>query len=78
MGRAISRSRAETPVIMDAGSIDDYYRPWRGGSDLDFLDETQSTPIAIEVFEGPPLKVTAAAAAARRSTVDSMSTSAPR
>ena len=44
---------------MAPGSIDDYYRPWRGGSDLNYLDHTQTTPIAIEVFQGPPLKVTA-------------------
>jgi hypothetical protein len=50
---------AETPVITDLGSTDEYDRPWRGGSDLDFLDETQTTPIAIEVFQGPPLSVTA-------------------
>ncbi|MGZ4178383.1 MAG: PKD domain-containing protein [Solirubrobacteraceae bacterium] len=52
---------AQTPVVTALGSTDQYDRPWRGGSDLDYLDETQSTPIAIEVFEGPPLKVTAAA-----------------
>jgi PKD repeat protein len=52
---------SETPVVTALGSTDQYDRPWRGGSDLDFIDETQSTPIAIEVFEGPPLKVTASA-----------------
>lgn len=55
------QNSAETPVITALGSTDEYDRPWRGGSDLDFLDETQTTPIAIEVFEGPPLKVTASA-----------------
>jgi PKD domain len=53
------QNTAETPVITALGSTDQYDRPWRGGSDLDFLDETQTTPIAIEVFEGPPLSVTA-------------------
>jgi PKD repeat protein len=51
----------QTPVITALGSTNQYDRPWRGGSDLDFLDETQSTPIAINVFEGPPLKVIASA-----------------
>jgi PKD repeat protein len=51
----------QTPVITALGSTSQYDRPWRGGSDLDFLDETQSTPIAINVFEGPPLKVIASA-----------------
>ena len=55
------QNTAETPVITALGSTDQYDRPWRGGSDLDYLDETQSTPIAIEVFKGPPLTVTASA-----------------
>lgn len=49
----------ETPVVVDRGSTDEYDRPWRGGSDLNFLDSTQTTPIAIEVFQGPLLTVTA-------------------
>jgi PKD repeat protein len=52
---------SESPVVQALGSTDQYDRPWRGGSDLDYLDETQTTPIAIEVFEGPPLRVTASA-----------------
>jgi PKD repeat protein len=54
---------AETPVVQAVGSTDQYDRPWRGGSDLDYLDDTQTTPIAIEVFEGPPLTVRASASA---------------
>ncbi len=54
---------SESPVIQAIGSTNQYDRPWRGGSDLDYLDETQTTPIAIEVFEGPPLAVTATASA---------------
>lgn len=49
------------PVIQSLGSTDQYDRPWRGGSDLDYLDETQTTPIAIEIFEGAPLQVHASA-----------------
>jgi hypothetical protein len=49
----------QNPVIQALGSTDQYDRPWRGGSDLDFLDEAQSSPIAMEIFEGPPLTVTA-------------------
>jgi hypothetical protein len=58
------QNTGETPVLSAIGSTDQYDRPWRGGSDLDYLDETQSTPIVIEVFEGPPLKVTASASQA--------------
>lgn len=49
------------PIVQSLGSTDQYDRPWRGGSDLDYLDETQTTPIAIEIFEGAPLEVTASA-----------------
>jgi PKD repeat protein len=49
----------ETPVVIDRGANDQYDRPWRGGSDLNFLDSTQSTPIDIEVFQGPLLTVNA-------------------
>ncbi|HEX3977475.1 MAG TPA: PKD domain-containing protein [Solirubrobacteraceae bacterium] len=54
---------AESPVVQAAGSTDQYDRPWRGGPDLNYLDETQTTPIAIEVFEGPALTVSASASA---------------
>lgn len=62
---------AESPVIEDLGSVIQYDRPWRGPSrnpaDYDYLDEVQASdngqaaPIAIEVFEGPLLSVTATA-----------------
>lgn len=59
---------AETAVIEDRGSVVQYDRPWRGSQgDEDFLDEVQESenggpaPIAIEVFEGPLLTVTATA-----------------
>src|SRR6202000_1471660 len=55
------QNTSETPLITALGSTDQYDRPWRGGSDLDFDDETQTPPIAIEVFQGPPLEVTATA-----------------
>ena len=60
---------AEYPVVQALGSLNQYDRPWRGTpqgqSDYDFLDEVQATqsdqpsPVAIEVFEGPLLTVTA-------------------
>ena len=40
----------------------EYDRPQRNASDLDYLDELQQNdPIAIDVFEGPPLTVKASA-----------------
>jgi PKD repeat protein len=48
----------QNPVISANGSYD---RPARSGTDLDFLDETQTDPIVMNVFEGPPLTVTATA-----------------
>ena len=51
----------QNPVIQAVG-YNEYDRPQRNASDLDFLDEVQeNTPITIEVFEGPPLKVSATA-----------------
>jgi PKD repeat protein len=60
---------AEYPVVQALGSANQYDRPWRGSPqgqlDYDFLDEVQASqdgqpaPIAIEVFEGPLLTVTA-------------------
>ncbi len=50
---------AQNPVIQAAG-YNQYDRPQRNASDLDFLDEvTENTPIGIEVFQGPPLQVKA-------------------
>ncbi len=61
----------EAPVVEALGSLNQYDRPWRGNgqgqNDEDFLDEVQETqndqptPIAIEVFEGPPLTVSVSA-----------------
>ncbi len=52
---------AQNPVVQSVG-YNEYDRPQRNASDLDYLDELQqSDPIAIDVFEGPPLKVTASA-----------------
>jgi hypothetical protein len=51
----------QNPVI-EAVGYSQYDRPQRDASDLDFLDEVQeSSPLAIEVFQGPPLKVSASA-----------------
>jgi len=57
---------SEYPVVQALGSYNQYDRPWRGSqADQDFLDEVQATqddqptPIAISVFEGDPLTVTA-------------------
>jgi PKD domain len=62
---------AQSPVIQDLGSSTQYDRPWRGTvnrqPDRNYLDEVQGSqngqlaPIAIEVFEGPLLHVTATA-----------------
>ena len=54
---------SDLPVIESLGSANQYDRPWRGGSDQDYLDEVQQSqngqpqPISIEVFEGPLLTV---------------------
>jgi PKD repeat protein len=55
------------PLIVDGGSVIDYYRPWRGGSDLNYPDTVQEpspSPLAIDVYEGPPLTVVARASSA--------------
>jgi len=53
---------SESPVISDLGSSMRYDRPWRGGSDQDYLDQiTEGAPIAISVFEGHQILVTASA-----------------
>jgi hypothetical protein len=45
------------PIVQSAG-INQYDRPPRGASDLDFLDEFQSNgPIAVDVYEGGKLTV---------------------
>lgn len=55
---------SEAPVISDLGSSNEYDRPWRGTGDYDYPDQVQeSTPIDLEVFEGPLLTVTAHASA---------------
>jgi PKD domain len=52
----------ENPVISANGSTVAYDRPWRGGSDEDFLDEVQEAPpVTLDVFEGPMLNVSASA-----------------
>ncbi len=52
---------AQNPVVQSVG-YNEYDRPQRNASDLDYLDELQQNdPIAIDVFEGPPLRVTASA-----------------
>jgi PKD repeat protein len=56
------QSNTDSPVISNLGSSFQYNRPWRGQGDLNAKDQvTSSDPIAIEVFEGPPLTVTATA-----------------
>lgn len=61
----------QSPVVQADGSVNQYDRPSRGSEegqpDEDFLDEVQESqdglplPVAIEVFEGPPLTVSASA-----------------
>jgi PKD repeat protein len=57
------QNSAESAVIGDEGTIGQYDRPQRNAGDLDFTDEVQGGSIDIEVFEGPPLHVTASASA---------------
>jgi hypothetical protein len=58
---------SESPVVQALGSANQFDRPWRGGSDQDFLDEVQQSqngspePISIDVFEGPLLTVSVTA-----------------
>jgi PKD repeat protein len=55
---------AETAVVSDLGSTFQYNRPWRGATDLDYLDEVNtSSPVTIEVYEGPRLTVNVTASA---------------
>lgn len=50
----------ETPVVIDRGNTNQYDRPWRGGSDLNYLSSvSESAPINIDVFQGPLLSVSA-------------------
>ncbi|MBV9338304.1 MAG: PKD domain-containing protein, partial [Solirubrobacterales bacterium] len=58
---------AEVPLIAYLGSTIEYYRPWRGGTDLnanDAVAQQNASPVTIEVFEGPSLSVTASASPA--------------
>ncbi len=58
------RNTAEAPVVQYTGANAQYDRPWRGGSDLNFLDEVvEAPPIQIDILTGPPLTVTATASA---------------
>jgi PKD domain len=55
---------SELPVIDYDGEHIVYYRPWRGGSDAnagDQVTEDQHVPLAIDVYQGPLLTVTATA-----------------
>ncbi|HEY5195418.1 MAG TPA: PKD domain-containing protein [Solirubrobacteraceae bacterium] len=50
------------PLIAYDGSNILYYRPWRGGSDQNYRDKVEEpppSPLAIDVYEGPPLTVVA-------------------
>jgi PKD repeat protein len=67
----------DSPVVSDLGSSFQYNRPWRGQGDLNADDQvTSSDPIAIEVFEGPPLTVTATASPSSPAAGSSVSFSA--
>ena len=51
-------NRHQTAVVSDLGSTFQYNRPWRGATDLDYLDEVNTgSPVTIEVYEGPRLTV---------------------
>lgn len=65
---------SEVPIILATGGAQ-YDRPWRGGSDYNFLDEVQEpggTPITIQVFEGPQLHVSASASNKSPTTADTV------
>ncbi len=55
---------AQNPVVQSVGYTQ-YDRPQRNASDLDYLDHVEeNAPLAINVFKGPPLNVTASASPA--------------
>jgi hypothetical protein len=61
---------SQVPVIEDFGDQIGYDRPWRGGSDQDYLDQVQEpsgSPVTVEAYAGPALHVTASA---DRTTID--------
>jgi PKD repeat protein len=67
----------DSPVVSNLGSSFQYNRPWRGQGDLNANDQvTNSDPISIEVFEGPPLTVSATASQATVAAGSSVSFSA--
>lgn len=67
----------DSPVVSNLGSSFQYNRPWRGQGDLDANDQvTSGDPIAIEVFEGPPLSVRATASPSSPAAGSSVSFSA--
>jgi PKD repeat protein len=67
----------DSPVVSNLGSSFQYNRPWRGQGDLNANDQvTSSDPISIEVFEGPPLTVSASASPSSPAAGSSVSFSA--
>jgi PKD repeat protein len=68
----------DSPVVSNLGSSFQYNRPWRGQSDdFNANDQVTSTdPISIEVFEGPPLAVSATASPSTVAAGSSLSFSA--
>ena len=70
-------ANTDAPVVSNLGSSFQYNRPWRGQGDLNAKDQvTSSDPITIEVFEGPPLTVTATASPSSPATGTTVSFSA--
>ncbi len=54
------------PLVTYDGSVISYYRPWRGADDqnaVDKVEEPGSSPIAVDVYEGPAINLTVAASA---------------
>ncbi len=67
----------DSPVVSDLGSSFQYNRPWRGNGDENGPDQvTSSDPISIEVFQGPPLTVSATASRPTAAAGSSLSFSA--
>jgi hypothetical protein len=65
---------SEVPIVVDAGGVNYYYRPWRGAGDYNARDSvTDNGPITIQVFEGSAtLNVTASVSNRNPTTADTV------
>jgi hypothetical protein len=53
----------QVPVVASDGTNIEYFRPWRGGRDVNARDAIQGDALSFSVFEGQPLGVTVHASA---------------